>query len=54
MGTIKKTITIEVNAKDEEEMETKLGVLKNDIKFINREYKDDGITYEISKIKKMR
>jgi len=49
MGMIKKTITIEIDAKNEEEMETKLGVLENDIKFINREYRDNNITYKIVK-----
>lgn len=49
MCTIKKTIIIEVDAKDEEEMETKLDVLKNDIRFINREYRSNDITYKIVK-----
>ena len=49
MGTIKKTITIEIDAKNEEEMETKLDVFLNDINFINREYRSNDITYKIVK-----
>ncbi len=49
MGTIKKTITIKIDAENEEEMETKLDVFLNDIKFINREYRSNYITYEIVK-----
>ncbi len=49
MGTIKKTITIKIDAKNEEEMETKLDVFLSDIKFINREYRSNDITYEIVK-----
>jgi len=47
MGTVKKTITIEIDAKNEEEMETKLDVFLNDINFINREYRSNDITYKI-------
>jgi len=46
MGMIKKTITIEIDAKNEEEMKTKLDVFLNDIKFINREYRNNDITYK--------
>lgn len=49
MGTIKKTITIKIDAENEEEMETKLDVFLNDIKFINREYRSNDITYKIVK-----
>ncbi len=48
---IRRIITIEIGAKSESQMETKLRVFKNDITFLRGLYKDSNIEWNVKNLK---